>query len=260
MHSFPLVHMQAKSIILHFYSDHPILNCPACVRQAEYLKGELLMKDALDTLAERAGNPQEFNLIFENLSSGAEGFDPVHSHDNDDDTRVKLQAIEDFGTELLKRTNAQISDFVGQIYPCMPQINNCFFYTTKLVSIKLPIHAESDSSGTSSNHLFSSDANQAACLSLPTVSISDFNASAQVTKESDNYMFDSHYSLSAPSLASVSSSPRRIHPPIISGEATSGDSGSSTSSWDKSINTKMVQKPVILPTVMPAEPSELLLG
>jgi hypothetical protein len=57
MQSFPLVHMQAKSIILHFYSDHPILNCLVCIKQARYLKGELLIKDALDTLAERAGNP-----------------------------------------------------------------------------------------------------------------------------------------------------------------------------------------------------------
>ena len=120
MHSFPLVHMRAKSIILYFYSDHPILNCVACVRQAKYLKGELLIKDALNTLAEHIRNPQEFNLIFENLSLGVESFDLVHSHDNDENTRAKLQAIKDFGTELLKRTNSQISDFVGQIYPYMP--------------------------------------------------------------------------------------------------------------------------------------------
>ena len=90
MHSFSLVHMWAKSTILYFYSDHPILNCPVCVRQAKYLKKELLIKDALDILAEYTENPQEFNLIFENLSLGAKGFTPVHFHYSDDNTKGKL--------------------------------------------------------------------------------------------------------------------------------------------------------------------------
>ena len=49
-----------------------------------------------------------------------EGFDLVHSYNNNNNIRVKLQAIEDFGTELLKRINTQILDFVDQIYPYMP--------------------------------------------------------------------------------------------------------------------------------------------
>jgi hypothetical protein len=57
MHFFPLVYIQVKSIILYFYLDHPILNYLACVRQAKYLKGELLMKDTLNTLAECTRNP-----------------------------------------------------------------------------------------------------------------------------------------------------------------------------------------------------------
>ena len=56
MHFFPLIHIQAKSIILYFYLDHPILNCLVYVRQVEYLKGELLIKDALDTLAKHTRN------------------------------------------------------------------------------------------------------------------------------------------------------------------------------------------------------------
>jgi hypothetical protein len=57
MHSFPLVYMQVKSIIFYFYLDHPILNYLACVRQAKYLKGELLIKDAFNTLVEHTRNP-----------------------------------------------------------------------------------------------------------------------------------------------------------------------------------------------------------
>jgi hypothetical protein len=94
----------------------------------------------------------------------------------------------------------------------------------KFISIKLPIYAESDSLSTNSNHLFSLDANQAACLSLLTVSISDFNINTQITKESNNYIFNSYYLLSAPSLVFISSSLRQIHPPIISGKAISEDS------------------------------------
>jgi hypothetical protein len=68
----------------------------------------------------------------------------------------------------------------------MPRIDNYLFYTIKLISIKLPIYAESDSLGTSSNRLSSLDTNWAARLSLLVVSISDFNISTQVTKESNS--------------------------------------------------------------------------
>ena len=56
MHSFSLVYMQAKSIIFYFYLDYFILNYLAYIRQAEYLKRELLIKDTLDNLAEYTKN------------------------------------------------------------------------------------------------------------------------------------------------------------------------------------------------------------
>ena len=111
--------MQAKFIILSFYLDYPILNCLAYIKQVKYLKKELFIKNALNTLVKYVKNFQEFNLIFKNLSLGVEGFNLVYFYNNNDNTKIKLQAIKDFNTELLKKINAQILDFIGQIYPSL---------------------------------------------------------------------------------------------------------------------------------------------